>query len=152
MKKELKVSAIKNGTVIDHIRPGKALEVVRLLNLENYEDSVTVAMSVRSSLHKTKDIVKIENRELSEEEVNEIALIAPESTINIIKDYEVVEKRKIELPDVIKGILTCMNPNCISRKEGSSKFIVEKREPVVLRCYYCERLMEEGEILKRLRI
>ena len=152
MKKELKVSAIKDGTVIDHISPGKALDVVRLLNLRSYNNAVTVAMNVHSMLHKTKDIVKIENRELSEEEVNEIALIAPESTINIIKDYDVVEKRKIELPDVIKGILSCINPNCISRMEGISKFIVEKRNPVVLRCYYCERLIEEDEILKRLRI
>ena len=152
MKKELKVSAIKDGTVIDHISPGKAMDVVRILKLEDYDNSVTIAMNVRSSLFEKKDIVKIENRELSEEEVNEIALIAPESTINIIKDYEVVEKRKIELPDLIKGIISCMNPNCISRREGTPKFIVEKKKPITIRCYYCERLMEGDEILKRLRI
>ncbi len=152
MKKELKVSAIKNGTVIDHIRAGKALDVVRLLKLEDYNNAVTVAMNVHSSLYEAKDIVKIENRELSEEEVNIIALIAPESTINIIKGYEVEEKRKIELPKMVEGILTCINPNCISRKEGVPKFTLEKESPVVLRCYYCERLIEEDELPKRLKI
>ncbi|MEA1993138.1 MAG: aspartate carbamoyltransferase regulatory subunit [Euryarchaeota archaeon] len=152
MKKELKVSAIKNGTVIDHINSGKALDVVRLLHLEEYNNAVTVAMNVHSSLYDAKDIIKIENRELSEEEVNEIALISPESTINIIKNYEVAEKRKIELPNEIEGVISCTNPNCISRIEGISKFIVVKKNPAVLRCYYCERLMEEDEILKRLRI
>jgi aspartate carbamoyltransferase regulatory subunit len=152
MKKELKVSAIRNGTVIDHISPGKALDVVKLLQLRSYDNAVTVAINVQSELHGKKDIVKIENKELSEKEVNEIALIAPESTINIIKNYEVVQKRKIGLPKTIKGVLTCINPNCISRKEGTSRFIVEKENPVTLRCYYCERLIEEDEILKRLQI
>jgi len=152
MKKELKISAIKNGTVIDHISPKKALEVVRILDLEDSTHPLTLAINVQSRHMKKKDVVKIENRELSESEVNEIALVAPKSTISIIKDYEVVEKRKIELPDVIQGILSCMNPNCISKREGVSKFLVEKRSPTVLRCYYCERLLEEDDIAKRVRV
>jgi len=149
MKKELKVSAIRNGTVIDHISPARALDVARILSLETFADPVALAMNVPSGKIGRKDVVKIENRALSESEVNEIALVAPQSTLNIIKDYEVVEKRKLELPDVIHGILTCVNPNCISRREGSAKFIVEKKHPVILRCYYCERLMRDDEISRR---
>jgi aspartate carbamoyltransferase regulatory subunit len=149
MKRELIVSAIENGTVIDHVAPGKALEVVRILNLEGFGDSVALVMNAPSGKIGRKDVVKIASRALSESEVNEIALVAPSATLSIIKNYEIVEKRKIELPDVIHGVLSCINPNCISRKEGTPRFIVEKRSPVILRCYYCERLILEDDIAGR---
>lgn len=149
MKRELIVAAIRNGTVIDHIAPGRALDVVRILDLESFGDSVAVAVNVPSGKIGKKDVVKIENRALSETEVNEVALVAPDATLSIIKEYEVVEKRKIELPEVIHGVLSCINPNCISRKEGSARFLVEKRKPVILRCYYCERLLHEEDIARR---
>jgi aspartate carbamoyltransferase regulatory subunit len=149
MKRELIVSAIENGTVIDHVAPGRALDVVRILNLEGFGDSVALVMNAPSGKIGRKDVVKIASRALSESEVNEIALVAPSATLSIIKNYEIVEKRKIELPDVIHGVLSCINPNCISRKEGTPRFIVEKRSPVVLRCYYCERLILEDDIARR---
>jgi len=147
MKKEQKVTAIRNGTVIDHISPRRALDVVRILRLESFDNSVMLAMNVPSGKMGTKDVVKIENRALSESEVSQIALVAPESTISIIKDTEVIEKRKIELPLEIFGTLSCINPNCISRREGTPRFLVERRSPVLLRCYYCEKLIREEDIL-----
>ena len=92
-----------------------------------------------------KDIVKIENRELETKEVNKIALIAPKATINIIRDYEVVEKYKVELPDEIVGIVTCSNPTCISnaREPVKSRFLLVGRDPPQIKCYYCERETED---------
>lgn len=147
MKKEQKVTAIRNGTVIDHVSPRRALDVVRILDLASFDNSVMLAMNVPSGKMGTKDVVKIENRALSESEVSQIALVAPESTISIIKDTEVIDKRKIELPPEIHGTLSCINPNCISRREGTPRFQVEQRSPVLLRCYYCEKLIREEDIL-----
>ncbi len=151
MKRELIVAAIENGTVIDHIAPGKALDVVKILNLETFAEPVALVMNVPSGKITKKDVVKIANRILSESEVNEIALLAPSATLSIINNFEVVEKRKIELPDIFCGVITCINPNCISRREGTPRFIVEGRAPVVLRCYYCERLILEEDLVRRWR-
>ncbi len=145
MKKELKVSPIENGTVIDHIPAGQALNVLKILGIHPNTDAVlSVIMNVRSSKMGKKDIVKIEDRELKREEVDKIALIAPNATINIIKDYEVVTKRKVFLPKVIEGILRCANPNCISNvseEPVNSKFITISENPPVFRCFYCERVV-----------
>ena len=112
--KELKVTPIKNGTVIDHITPGCAIKVLHVLDIPQSTSAVvSVAMNVRSRMGK-KDIVKVENRELDPREVDKIALIAPKATINIVRDYEVVEKHKVHLPDEIIGIVKCSNPTCIS--------------------------------------
>ena len=146
--KELKVKPIKNGTVIDHITSNRALSVLKILELPNEKTTVTVAMNVLSSEMGSKDIVKIEGRELAPKEVDKIALIAPSATINIIRDYEIVEKSKVRLLDKINDILKCPNPNCITNTDEpvQIKFFVTGKKPVVLRCYYCERIMEEDEI------
>ena len=144
--KELKVQPIKNGTVIDHITPGNALKVLKILGItEKYADSViSIAMNVVGK-RGVKDIVKIENREIDPKEVNKIALIAPNATINIIRNYEVVEKYKVSIPDEIVGIVRCANPNCISnsREPIQTKFIVKSRNPLRIKCYYCEREVED---------
>jgi aspartate carbamoyltransferase regulatory subunit len=144
--KELKVQPIKNGTVIDHITPGNALKVLKILGItEKYADSViSIAMNVVGK-RGVKDIVKIENREIDPKEVNKIALIAPNATINIIRNYEVVEKYKVSIPDEIVGIVRCANPNCISnsREPIETKFIVKSRNPLRIKCYYCEREVED---------
>jgi aspartate carbamoyltransferase regulatory subunit len=93
-----------------------------------------------------KDIVKVENRELKPEEVDKIALIAPQATINIIRDLEVVEKHKVYLPKSIEGIIRCANPNCISnvvREPVISKFVTVSEDPLRFRCFYCERMIED---------
>jgi len=150
--KELKVKPIKNGTVIDHIKANKALSVLKILGLPSKEAAVTIAMNVQSSEMGSKDIVKVEGRELAPEEVDKIALIAPKATINIIRDYDIVEKGKVNLHDEIHGILKCQNPNCITNTEEpvKTRFYVIGKGPVILRCYYCERIMDEDEIESQL--
>ena len=147
MKKELKVVPIKNGTVIDHIAAGQALHVLKILGIDAGTDAaLSVAMNVRSKQMGRKDIVKVEDRELKPEEVDKIALIAPQATINIIRDSEVAEKHKVYLPKSIEGIIRCANPNCISnvgREPVISKFVTVSEEPLRFRCFYCERMIED---------
>lgn len=146
--KELKVKPIKNGTVIDHISANNALKVLKILELPSQETGVTLAMNVESSQMGSKDIVKIEGRELASREVDEIALIAPHATINIIRNYEIVEKGKVNLLDEIKNIICCSNPNCIINTDEpvKTRFIVLNNEPLILRCYYCERMMDQSDV------
>jgi aspartate carbamoyltransferase regulatory subunit len=150
--KEVKVRKIKNGTVIDHIVAGQALNVLRIIGIarEYPRTTVTVAMNVPSGKMGTKDIVKVEGKELKEDEVDKISLISQNATINIIRDYEVVEKKKVKMPSLLEGVLVCANPNCITHFENiKSKFIVEKETPIKLRCIYCERVMKEEDIVKQ---
>ncbi|HIQ38682.1 MAG TPA: aspartate carbamoyltransferase regulatory subunit [Methanothermococcus okinawensis] len=148
MERSLKVRPIENGTVIDHITRGKALNVYRVLNIGK-ETTVTIAMYVPSKKYGKKDILKIEGVELSEEDVNKIALISPNATINIIKNGEVVKKFKVKIPDFITGILKCTNPNCITNVENvPGKFKVEKKDPLKIRCIYCEKFLNTIEISK----
>lgn len=143
--KELKVQPIKNGTVIDHIKAGTALKILNILHLtEKNRFTVSLLMNVVSKKHEKKDIVKIENREIKPKEVDKVALISPNITINIIRDFEVVRKYKVKLPDKIKGILRCDNPNCITNLKTENiepVFEVVSKKPLQLRCLYCEREM-----------
>lgn len=150
MPEQLIVSKIKDGTVIDHIKAGKGKKVLDFLDInENYPETATLLMNVPSKKIKRKDIVKVANKFLKQEEVNKIALIAPNATCNVIKNYKVVEKRKIELPKVIEGILKCPNPKCITNMNEplKTKFIVKKNDPVNLRCFFCERLIDLKDVL-----
>jgi aspartate carbamoyltransferase regulatory subunit len=143
--KTLKITPIKDGTVIDHITPGRALKVLRVLNLpESTSSVVSILMNVMGKKGK-KDIVKIENRELDPKELDKIALIAPKATINIIRDYEVVKKHTVEIPDEVVGITRCSNPTCISNAHEpvESRFHVISKDPPRIRCYYCEREPED---------
>lgn len=147
MVRELKLTPIKNGTVIDHIGNGLALEVLRIIGVREMDkdSTVSVALHVRSQKIGWKDIVKVENMELSPRKVNAIALLAPTATISIIRDFKVREKRAVDLPDHIVGVLRCPNSNCITnqREPVESEFEVARRRPVVLRCVYCERLVDD---------
>ena len=148
----LRVSKIRNGTVIDHITSGHALDVVKILGVSGKSGGiVTIAMNVPSKRLGKKDIVKIEGRELKAEEVDRIALIAPNATINIIREYKVVEKNRVKLPKVIRDIVKCTNPACISNSNEPVEpmFYVENEEPLSLRCHYCGRLMEREDVLKQ---
>ncbi len=146
VKKEMRVRPIKHGTVIDHITAGQALNVLRILGISGTSTAVvSVAMNVPSGVLGLKDIVKVEDRELKEEEVDRISLIAPNATINIIRDFEVIEKYRVELPERLEGVVKCDNPNCISNTNEPviSKFAVNKK-PVELRCIYCDHVISEG--------
>ncbi|AUB56156.1 MULTISPECIES: aspartate carbamoyltransferase regulatory subunit [Methanobacterium] len=151
---ELKVKPIRNGTVIDHISANKALRVLKILGLPSKETAVTLAMNVQSSQMGSKDIVKIEGRELASREVDEIALIAPYATINIIRNYEIVGKGKVNLLNEINSILNCSNPNCITNTDEpvTTRFTVLQKEPLILRCHYCERIMDQTEVQTQFRV
>jgi aspartate carbamoyltransferase regulatory subunit len=150
MTKELKIPLIKDGTVIDHITAGNAVKVLHILGIPKGTSSVvSVAMNVNSKMGK-KDIVKVENRELDSQEVDKIALIAPKATINIIRDYEVAKKHKVELPEEIIGLVTCSNPTCVSnaKEPVKSRFKIICKDPLRIKCYYCER--EPDDIADRI--
>jgi aspartate carbamoyltransferase regulatory subunit len=149
---ELYIKKIRDGTVIDHITAGYALDVLSILRIDRKTSQVvSVAMNVESKKFGKKDIVKVEGKELKPEEVDKIALIAPKATINIIRDYKVVSKKKVELPAMIQGILKCNNPSCISnaREPVDALFHVQRIDPLKIACHYCGRVMERDDVLKQ---
>ena len=148
---ELIVRRIRNGTVIDHIPGGQSLNVLKILGIRGGEGyTVAMVMNVDSRRLGKKDIMKIEERELAPTEVDRIALIAPEATINTVKNYRVTKKMKVKLPDEIKGILNCTNPNCVSnkyREPVKPSFIVASRTPTLLICKYCGTYITHDEVV-----
>ncbi len=148
----LRVSKIKDGTVIDHITAGHALNVLKILGITDHVSGiVTVGMNVPSKTLGLKDMVKIEGRELKSEEVDKIALLAPHASINIIRNYEVVDKQRVSLPHIIQEAVKCANPACISNSKEpvKSTFYVDNKEPLRLRCHYCGYIMENQDIPKQ---
>jgi aspartate carbamoyltransferase regulatory subunit len=145
--RELKITPIRNGTVIDHIPDGLALEVLRIVGGRelNRESTVSIAMHVRSAKNGWKDILKVENMELSPRTSNAIALVAPAATISIIRDYSVREKHTASLPNRIDGILRCPNLECITNQGEpiETSFEVAHRRPIRLRCRYCDEPVTE---------
>ncbi|AWR99753.1 aspartate carbamoyltransferase regulatory subunit [Metallosphaera hakonensis] len=153
LKSGLIVSKIKDGTVIDHIPAGRALAVLKVLGIRGIEGSrIALVMNAESSKYGRKDILKIEDRTIEEKEAELITLIAPEATINIIKEYEVVGKRKQEIPDFITGLLKCSNPSCVTNNdpEAVSKFRTIVKRPIVLSCTYCETRLTEDEVMRQI--
>ena len=151
--KELRVSKIRDGTVIDHIRGGYALDVVKILGISGKEKRVmTIAINVPSKRFGAKDIVKIEGKALNSQEVNRIALVAPHASINIIRNYTVVEKLEVKLPKSIEGIVKCANPCCISNADEpvGAKFYIKSDEPLLLKCHYCGVTIEQSDVLRQL--
>ncbi len=147
---KLHVSKIKDGTVIDHITGGHALDVAKILGITGREKgTVTIAINVPSERFKTKDIVKIAGQELNPQEVHKIALLAPRATINIIRDYKVVKKQEVKLPKTIENIIKCANPACISNSNEPvrAKFYVDNEEPLLLKCHYCGYIVEKKDVL-----
>ena len=140
MKQQLKVDPIKSGTVIDHITAGKALQVADILNLKNPKNLMMIGVNLFSSKMGKKDIIKIENRVLTDDEVNGIALISPNATHITIENYEVVKKQRIAIPKYIKKHIVCPNPHCVTNIEKvSTRFELANDEPVQVRCEYCEK-------------
>lgn len=148
MEKELKVAALRNGTVIDHIPADKLYKVVYILHLDNCEQQITIGNNLDSAKVGKKGIIKISERAFAEDETNKIALIAPNAKINIVRDYQVVEKRPLVLPEEIREIVQCGNPNCITNNQSvSTKFHVFNRDgDTLLKCHYCEREVKLEEV------
>ncbi|WP_289226822.1 aspartate carbamoyltransferase regulatory subunit [uncultured Bacteroides sp.] len=138
-KKELQVSAIENGTVIDHIPAAKLFDVINVLGIASMENAMTYGTNLKSSKLGKKAIIKIWDKFLEDNEVNKLALVAPTAKINIIRDYEVVD-----VPERVEGIVKCMNPKCITNHEKvRTKFRVVNDSPIVLKCHYCEKLTDQ---------
>jgi aspartate carbamoyltransferase regulatory subunit len=144
--KEVRLTPIRNGTVIDHISCGQALNVVKILgiNENNIYSSISMGIHVSSNtLGGWKDIIKIEDMELDSKTAEKIALIAPDATISIVRDYHVAEKYNVKLGERVIGLAKCSNPNCITNKGEPIKpeFQVISKYPVQLRCCYCDRIL-----------
>jgi aspartate carbamoyltransferase regulatory subunit len=145
--KELKVAALKNGTVIDHIPSDKLFKVASILQVEKCGSLVTLGNNLESKQLGLKGIIKVSDRFFEKSETNKIALLAPNAKINIIRDYEVVEKRSLTLPREIPDIVQCGNPNCITNHQSvATRFFVIKNGDVRLKCRYCEREMKQEEV------
>jgi aspartate carbamoyltransferase regulatory subunit len=147
LRKELKVSAIENGTVIDHIPARNLFQVVRILNLEKYDSQILIGMNLDSHKYGQKGILKLSNKFFKSEEINKIALVAPTATMIVIKDFQIVEKRQVEIPDDIIKIVKCFNPNCITNHENIiTRFRVVDKEDLRLQCHYCEKITAKSNM------
>lgn len=141
-----KVYKITNGTVIDHIPGGNALKVIEILGMPK-GGIVSIGMNFDSTKLGKKDIIKIENKYLTQDEANKIALIAPTATVNIIRNSERVDKIKLNIPEILENILRCHNPKCVTNNEEvDTKFYIDSKNPLKIRCHYCERCMRSEDI------
>ena len=139
-KKELVVSAIENGTVIDHIPTEAVYQVIHILGLEDYKDEVLIGNHLSSSKLGRKGIIKIKNKHFTKEEVSKISLVAPYVTIITIENYKVIDKFSTEIPDHVENFVKCANPKCITNAEVvPTKFDIVDKENLKLRCHYCEK-------------
>lgn len=145
--KQLSVSAIKEGTVIDHIPSESLFKVITILGLDKLNTLVTFGNSFESKKLGKKGIIKVSDVFFSTEEINKIALVAPTAKLNIIRNYEVVEKMKVEIPERVFGILKCVNPKCITNNEKvMTKFTVLSKENLKLKCHYCEKITSRDNL------
>lgn len=146
-KKELQVAALENGTVIDHIPSDKVFTVVSLLDLQNTDGNITIGNNFESKKLGKKGIIKVADRFFTDEEVSRLSVVAPNIKLNIIRHYEVVEKKQIVMPDELKGIVKCNNPKCITNNEPMQTwFHVVDKEPGILKCHYCEKEQQKDNI------
>ena len=146
-KKELQVAALENGTAIDHIPPSQLFKVAKLLGLENMDNTITIGNNFHSNKMGSKGMIKISDKFFCDEEINRIALIAPNVILNIIRDYEVVEKKEVKMPDELRGIVKCANPKCITNNEPMSTiFHVIDKDNCIVKCHYCEKEQKREEI------
>ena len=150
-KEELQVAALQNGTVIDHIPTDKLFTIVSLLGLKNSDLNITIGNNLPSKKLGKKGIIKVADRLFSDEEISRLSVVAPNVQLNIIRDFEVVEKKQVIMPDVVKGIVKCGNPKCITNNEPMPTFFhAIDKEKCVLKCHYCEKeqARENLEIIK----
>lgn len=147
-KQALQVAALKNGTVIDHIPSNKLFTVVSLLGLENMENNITIGFNLDSKKLGKKGIIKIADKFFCDEEINRIAVVAPSVKLNIIRDYKVVDKKRVQMSDELKGIIKCANPKCITNNEPmGTLFRVIDKENCLIKCHYCEKEQRREEII-----
>ncbi len=147
VQKQLQVSAIENGTVIDHIPADSLFKVITILALDKISDQITFGTNLDSQKLVKKAIIKVSQKFFEDDEINKISLVAPDVKLNIIKNYEVVEKREVSIPDEVIGIVKCFNPKCITNNEKIiTKFRVENKKDLELKCHYCEKITTKDEL------
>ena len=147
-KKELAVAALQNGTVIDHIPSSMLFKAVKILGIEKLQTHITIGNNLVSSKLGTKGIIKVADVLFPEAILNRIALIAPSAKVNIIRDFEVVEKHRVSLPETIVGIVKCNNPKCITNNEPmKTRFEVVDNDDVTIRCHYCGHTVKSSEAI-----
>jgi len=145
--KQMSVSAIQDGTVIDHIPARNLFKVIQILGLDRIDNQITFGTNLESKKLGRKAIIKISEVFFENEDINRIALVAPEAKLNIIKEYEVIEKKLVEVPDNIVGIAKCMNPMCITNFESvTTRFRVVSKKNVALKCHYCEKITTQENL------
>ncbi len=148
MGKALQVAALENGTAIDHIPTKAVFKVVSLLKLQKLDNRITIGNNLNSNKMGTKGLIKVSEKFFKEDEINRIALVAPNVNLNIIRNFEVVEKKKVVLPDEIIEIVKCNNPKCITNNEPmKTRFHVTDKENVELQCHYCDIKIQKEEIV-----
>jgi len=148
IRKELVVSAIENGTVIDHIPAKSVFRVVKMLNLDAADTQITIGMNLESRKYGKKGIIKVSNVFFEKKEIDKIALIAPTASLIVIKNYKVAEKRDVEIPDQIDSFVKCVNPNCITNhQQVSTRFTVIDKSDLKLQCHYCEKITAKNNIV-----
>ncbi len=146
-KKELQVAALENGTVIDHIPSDKLFTVVSLLEMEKMDNNITIGNNLESKKLGKKGIIKIADRFFTPEEISRLSVVAPNIRLNIIRNYQVAEKKEVIMPDELKGIVRCNNPKCITNNEPMQTwFHVVDKTKGLLKCHYCEKEQEVGNI------
>ncbi len=146
-KKRLEVIALENGTVIDHITADSLFEVISILGLDKSKNKITFGTNLESKKLGLKAIIKISNQFFEQDDINRIALVAPQASLNIIHDFNVTEKKIVEIPDEIKGIAKCFNPKCITNNDKvTTKFNVVSKENLALRCFYCEKITDKKHL------
>jgi aspartate carbamoyltransferase regulatory subunit len=146
-KKERLVAAIENGTVIDHIPAGKTYQVANLLGLQDLTTPVTIGNNFASKKIGKKGIIKVSDKFFTDEEISRLSVVAPKIVLNIIKDYEVIEKKTVETPDELRGIVKCNNPKCITNNEPmETVFNVVDKERGILKCHYCDKEQEIDKV------
>lgn len=146
-RQELQVAALENGTVIDHIPSAKIFEVINLLHLERITTSVTVGFNLKSKKMGHKSIIKIADKFFTDDELNQLSVVTPNVTLCIIRDYEVVEKKEVKMPEELIGIIKCGNHKCITNNEPMlTRFHVLNKECGTLQCHYCNREVELSKV------
>ena len=141
----IEITSLKNGIVIDHIKPGLGIKIFNLLNLDQLDDEVALILNANSSSQGKKDIVKIANN--LDINLDAVSIIDPSATVNFIEEEKVVEKKQLELPEVSNGILKCQNPTCVSTTERNieSKFILIDKKEKMYKCAYCDHIYDVEE-------
>lgn len=143
----LKAKKIENGIVIDHLPAGSVPKVMELLGVKyGYSGEVSAVMNVPSAHYDKKDILKLEGKALDAKQVNKIALIAPNATINTVKSFVVVDKRMVQVPKTLENVVNCPNGNCITNMDGNPRLLLEQAAPLKLRCAYCEKVYSEQDL------